>query len=145
VVPATQEHAEALAPNLRSEDVDEVWAASQSTPLEALETGLRLTNEPSSVLVDGEPIAMFGVASVITGLGAPWLLGARAIEEHRWEFLRRSRVELARIRRPFARLTNYVDARNHTHIRWLEWLGARFIHLDPSFGHENRPFWLFEL
>jgi len=147
VYPAALEDAEYLAPRLRPEDVAECQAASGQAPLEALNTALEVTRHPRALLANGQPIALFGVATVPgqPDLGAPWLLGSPEIEAHSREFLRRSREELERMRHPFTRLTNYVDARNHTHIRWLEWLGARFVHLDPTFGHEQRPFWLFEI
>jgi hypothetical protein len=129
---------------MRQADRDEVMAASGKTPLQALEIGLVESLEPYTVLEAGQPIAMFGVTRIAMGVGAPWLLGSDGVTRHWFEFARRSRDEFARIRRPWAHLTNYVSDANELHKRWLEWLGADFVELDPHYGVGRAPFWRFE-
>jgi len=134
-----------LAPVLRQADREEVMAASGKGPLEALQIGFRESLAPYTILDDDGPIAMFGVTRVASGVGAPWLLGSDGIVTHWREFARRSRAEMERVARPWARLTNYVADANTLHRRWLEWLGADFIELDPHYGVGRQPFWRFEL
>lgn len=142
IVPATQEHARQFAPLLRAADVAEVWAAGQVTPLEALERGIGAS--PGTCwagFIDGEPVAIFGVttASLLSGIGVPWMLGTDLIEKHQVTFLRHCRPIVARWREDFAVLINMVDARNTTAHRWLRWLRFELGEPQPH-GPEGLPF-----
>lgn len=141
VIPATVEHARALAPRMRAADAAEVWASGRLTPLEALERSLALSPLAWAGTVDGEPACVFGAAStsLLGGDGVPWLLGSDAIERHQRAFLRRNREYVRQMQAAFPTLRNMVDARNATSIRWLRWLGFT---IEPAvpFGPFGLPF-----
>ena len=40
-------------------------------------------------------------------------------------------------------LSNYVDAINELHIKWLKWCGFTFINKHEKYGVEQRPFYEF--
>lgn len=141
---ATLADAAALAPNLRAADVAEVAAASGSTPLEALENGVRHSDLPRVILDAQGPIAIFGAVVFDDNGASPWLLGSDRIQEHRREFLERSRHYFARLRAPFLYLANYIDERNTLHVRWIKWLGFTIAGRVPDYGAERRPFLFFE-
>jgi hypothetical protein len=66
------------------------------------------------------------------------------MERHPVPVLRYSQRYLALARAPFARLSNYVDARNHISRRWLAWLGFT---LEPPapYGVARLPFHKFHM
>lgn len=126
VVPATDEHAVALAAVMRKADIDEVWAACRFKPLEALRMSMLVSRDPSTGLADGRPVCMFGVGefgTIIAPRTQPWLLGAEELPKHARTFLRMNRSYIKRVREQYSVLENYVDARNALAIRWLKWLG----------------------
>lgn len=146
VIPATVDHARALAPRMRAADRDEVWASGGFGPLAALERSLALSPLAWTGTVDGVPACMFGAASasLLGGEGVPWLLGSDLIERHQRAFLRRNREYVRQMQAAFPVLRNMVDARNMTSIRWLRWLGFT---IGPAVrwgtaGLPFHPFWM---
>lgn len=141
VIPATVEHARALAPHMRVADAAEVWASGRLSPLEALERSLALSPLAWTGRVDGEPACLFGAASasLLGGDGVPWLLGSDLIEQYQSAFLRRNRGYIRQMQAVFPVLRNMVDARNEVSIRWLRWLGFT---IEPAvpFGPFGLPF-----
>ncbi len=144
-VPACLEHAAALAPRLRAEDVAEVLASHGHGPLEALTAALAASELAGALLVDGEVAALYGVAPVReTILGPPvagsiWLLGSDALGRHRREFLRRSRLVVAEALERYPLLFNFVDARYTAALRWAAWLGFEVLPAQPH-GVAGLPF-----
>lgn len=133
-----------LAEHLRPEDRREIYAYSGRGALEALEGGFQNSLVPWTATADSAPCAMFGVVpagEVLTG--AIWLLGTPDIERIKVPFIRGSKVWLETVHQPFDLTFNLVDARNKLHIRWLRWLGYRFLRLHEEFGVEKRPFYEF--
>ena len=111
----------------------------------ALEESVALSRVCRTILLDGEPAAIFGAApSSEEDSGIAWLLGTDAIDAHTRAFWLASREGLALLFTWFARLFNYVDARNQTSLRWLKRLGAEVAAPVP-FGVEAQPFHYFEL
>lgn len=146
VIPATPEHAADLAPRLRHADADEVWASGRYRPAEALRLSLGLSLMAWTGLVDDVPMCIFGVSpvSLMSGHGAPWMLGAEGLERHAVPFLRRNRAYVAEMLALCPRLENHVDARNALSIRWLRWLGFT-IHPAAPFGPFGVPFHRFTM
>lgn len=144
IIPAIYEHIAPIAIHMRQADRDEVFAASGSTPFEALERSLSKSTLARTALVDGVPSVMFGVGdiNILAGVGAPWLLGTDAVEQNYIAFLRGSVEWRDQLLQRYSVLKNFVDVRNRASIRWLRWLG--FTLSDPMAyrGHEFR---LFEL
>lgn len=146
VVPATLDHAASLASRMRRADAEEVWASGRLRPEDALRVSLALSLKAWTGVVDGVPMCMFGAAplSLMSGYGAPWLLGAEGLEQHTVAFLRRNRAYVADMKALFPRLENWVDARNAASIRWLRWLGFT-IHPAAPWGTHGLPFHRFTM
>ena len=145
IAATTPEHVAFIAPRLRQRDCDEIWSAVGTDPRTALEESIALSSIHRTILLDGEPAAIFGAApSNEDNCGVAWLLGTDAIDTHARAFWLASREGLALLFTWFARLFNYVDARNQTSLRWLKRLGAEVAAPVP-FGVEARPFHYFEL
>lgn len=146
VLPATYQHAEMLAENLRADDAAEVMAAAGATPLEATIGSLMVSTVAWTCLKDGRPIAMFGAAPLVYGVtscGSAWLLGSDEIDTVKREAWVHSRAYVPRLHDYFQTLTAYVDVRNKTSIQWMTRLGYRAMSFHPEFGIEKRPFVLF--
>lgn len=145
VIPATDEHAVELAPNMREADQKEIWASSRMLPLEALRRSMDVSPAPMTGLVDGEVVCMFGIgqASLVnTGNGVPWLLASGKMNRHARAFFKLSREYIESAKKDYHLLVNRVDARNKASIRWLRWLGFTLDEPRP-FGYDDIPFHLF--
>lgn len=146
IVAGTWEHLGAVAHGMRKADRDEVWAASHSSPYEALAHAMDTSTQVWTGMIDDRPICMFGVApvSLLGGIGIPWMLGTDDIERHQLIFLRRCRPVVAEMLTLYNHLVNLVDERNTTSQRWLKWLGFT-LHDPQPHGPDAMPFRLFEL
>ncbi len=144
IVPARPCHLRRLAEVMRQADKDEVAAATGKTPLAALSASFRRSTLCMVALIDGKPEVIFGAGdlSILTGTGAPWLLGSDAIFDHRREFLRQSVNWRAQLLQRYSVLRNVVDCRNAAAVRWLRWLGFRF---SEPFIYRGHDFMAFEL
>lgn len=140
ILPARQAHVEALVPWVRGEIVAEV-EASGFTSLEALELGLEVSTEAWVALLEGEVVAIWGVAPVPgePHLHSVWMLNSHLVEARPRLFLRACRAEVARLLETYPALCNLVDDRYTRALRWAEWLG--FCVGEPvPFGPEGVPF-----
>ena len=146
IIPADESHIASILQTFRQADRDEVWASSLLTPSEALHVSLSLSAVSWSMTVDGVPFCMFGVAAASPGCrhGIPWLLGGNQIEENAFAFARISKRGLKNVLRHYQMLSNVIDARNETAIRWLKWLGFSILPATP-YGPFNLPFHPFEM
>lgn len=144
IVPARPGHIGEIARRMRRADREEVFAASGRSPISALSFSYRHSSLTWTALFDGRPEVMWGVGdiNILTGIGAPWLLGTDAVEENFRAFLRISRDWPAQLLSRYRLLRNVVDARNAVSLRWLEWLGFRLFEPVEINGH---PFRLFEM
>jgi hypothetical protein len=96
-------------------------------------------------LVDGAPVCMFGVSpSVLQGVGMPWMIGTTSLERHAMAFLRQCRPYLEEMSTEYVFLSNFVDVRNMTAIRWLKWLGFKLDKPQPT-GPFGLPFHRFQM
>ncbi|HJU38190.1 MAG TPA: hypothetical protein VJ724_01360 [Tahibacter sp.] len=146
VVPATAEHAAAVAAQAREADIAELWAVAHVTPAEAIRQGLALSGDARAALFDGVPACVFGVSTIaeFPGRAVPWMVGTAALERHQSAFLRRCRPVVLDWASRYDLLVNWVDARNLTAIRWLQWLG--FVIGDPMpYGVDGLSFRPFEM
>lgn len=134
------EHIEPIAANMRLDDVREIWAAGQRTPLVSLKMSVALGRHKTIMLAD-KPVGMFGVTplSCIGRHGSPWLLGTDELARHSRSFLKGCLRHFPEVTNGFEFLENYVDARNTVSIRWLKWLG--FVIMEPEpYGPFKLPF-----
>ncbi|WP_286952881.1 MULTISPECIES: hypothetical protein [Aminobacterium] len=136
-----------IADDMRSFDVAEVWAASKSSPIEAVEKGFR-SSAPFlwTGAWSGTPVFMGGCVSldIVGGVGTPWLLGTEKIRECPIQFARMTKEIVFYLASQYQFLFNYVDARNLTSIRWLKFLGFT-IHEARPYGALGLPFHRFEM
>ena len=145
IVPTTVPHIEELAETMRQCDVDEVWASSHTTPLEALQRGVQFSQEPFTGLMDGKVVCIFGVSQIspLSEEARPWLLASDLIDETAHTFLRVNRVYIREIKKKYPFLQNWVDCRNEKAIRWVKWLGFKFDKPAP-YGPDGLDFMRFE-
>lgn len=137
-----------MAPNLRVADFEELRASvgPSMDPEEVLLAGIKESDDPRTVELDGEPIAIFGVVDSheeIPKVGHVWMLGTNQIKDIRNQFLRRCKEQLSEQEKPYEVLTNFVDARNKVHIKWLRWMGFTIIREVENYGAEGRTFYEF--
>jgi len=118
-----------------------VRASCGLEPLPALELSVEVSKVVCrAMLFEGEVGALFGLAPTDHPLiGCAWLLGSDLIARHPSAFWRTSQREVLSLLEHRPVLTNWVDQRNETSLRWLERLGAHFGQAQP-FGVEGRPF-----
>lgn len=131
---ATLEHALYIAENMRQQDVIELKKLD-STPLGALTDGL-VGQECFTLLVDEQPIMMFGMKEHGFDSAIIWALGTDEVLKHKKEFLIQSIRWRDTYLKEYSTLFNHVDVENKISIRWLKWLGATFG--KPYFLGQNK-------
>lgn len=144
-VPADESHVAAIAANARAQDVAEVWASNRYTMAEALRAGLKVSSRAWTATVDGEPVAMVGVApyDAISGIGIAWMLGTSTLDTAggRRAVMRCTKPVLDTMRDLYpGMLFNVVDASSRRAIRFLQWAGFQFHPWVPVNGHRFYPF-----
>ena len=146
IVPAGMDHIASIAARMREADRTEVWASSRSTPHNSLMISLQNSRWAMTALVDGQPEVMWGVAdlNILTGTGAPWLLGTDAVEANYRLFLRHSLQWKEKLSEQYQVLMNFVHDENEVSKRWLKWLG--FTLSEPfELGLDGELFRMFEM
>jgi hypothetical protein len=147
--PALPADVEVLARELRAGDRAELVASTGADdPRAAIAESLHISVAPLAATDEaGGLVALFGIAplgTILTPLGAPWLLGTDRVSRHAGILIKLSREYVARWQEQFPLLANFVDARNKASIRYLERVGFKF---DPPapFGAQGLPFHRFHL
>lgn len=133
-----------IAERMRKEDVEEVKARSNHEPLTAMTNGY-IASIPAFTVVKNHtiPVAMFGSIpdKTLSVSGCIiWMLGTDEIWDIRFQFLRESQMWVSAISRDYDLAYNLIDKRNKLHIRWLRWLGFKFVREIPEYGHQSLPF-----
>lgn len=140
-MPVTKAHVASVASRMRACDRREIWASSRSAPLASLRRGVSSSVMTYTGLVEGRPVCILGVApaSLLSGVGTPWMLATAGLERAARPMLRLSLPIVEVMNETFPVLVNFVDARNVKTVRWLEWLGFT---VDPAAPHgaEGLPF-----
>lgn len=141
LVPALPEHVALLAPRVREADRQELWASGRITPAAALAIGVSSSSSSWAGFIGDELVCLFGVvpASLVTGIGVPWMIGSDAVVRHQFTFLRQSRPCVGRMRAVYDVLVNWVDDRNVVAQRWLRWLGFE-VEAPRPHGPDGIPF-----
>lgn len=126
VVRSTRDHITTLAPKLRKYDRMEIGAFFV-TAEEALLNGFENDDVTYTALdLKGEPFSMFGVGTQ-NNIPYIWLLGTKGIEENALTFARQSKNLLPQLIKPYGVVTNLVYKDYTASVKWLKWLGAKFI------------------
>lgn len=145
--PATLADAKRVAERLREADRQEVLAAGGVDPRIVL---------PSYVLEGREVyaagLAEDGLAEILWGVdpipycdnaAVVWMLSTDRLYDYPVEFVVRAKEGFEQLHQRFELLTNFIDARNERHIKWLKWLGFKFLRRIERFGVQSLPFYEF--
>lgn len=131
-----------LAPRLRKADLDSILAAGSPSAEKSLNDGLAF----SDLCLTGtdkldNPVLMFGtVPYTDTTMAQVWLMASDEIDNH-WRSLNRLAAEyLVVVHQKYHILSNAIDCRNATHLRWLRWRGFHSIREVPGYGPGHLPF-----
>ena len=138
---------ESVANKLRPEDTNTIRWMTDLDNKEGLKTTCNASLESYTIVIDGIPEGMFGVAGK-DDIGQPWLLMSDWIERYphlRREFLLECKKVIIDIKPRYKKLFNFVSKEHTEHIKWLEWLGFKVKDLYPEFGPHKKPFYYFEM
>lgn len=129
---------------LRAADLAEVRSRG-SDPVEAVIKGYVYGDRCVTILAGGEPICVYGAVS--TGQSpksaSVWMLGTDGVYANRRDFIKDSRERVHDLIRDYELVWNYVDSRNHLHVRWLRWLGFTFIRSTTELSVDGTPYYEF--
>lgn len=144
VLPLTAADIDAILPDIRQADRDEIEGALHIPMRQALADALADHCKASKIVVDGAVVAVFGDSTHSAEIGVPWLISTRHVERFPRAFLQVCKPEVAEMLTRHPLLLNYVDARNQAAIRWLRWLGFAFCEPEPygPDGHLFHCFWM---
>jgi len=143
IIPATIEHCHQMAPHMRKDDVDEIWALCAMKPLEALLYSVQDSKEAfTAVLPDNEvPVLMFGLggkANVLDKRRSIWLLGTPQISKIKRQFIKESE-EYFKTLAAGETVYNYVMPQNRASLSWLKMLGFSIMEAKP-YGWLGKPY-----
>lgn len=119
-----------FAEDMREADRRELKRWSGNTPEWEL---VNAVNQSDVLFVgclrDGTLLSMFGgkAANVIDETGVIWELSTNAVNRHKLEFAKGSRIGFDMVCRALPHVGefhNFVDAEYESAIRWIEWLGG---------------------
>jgi len=132
---------EEIAKDMRQSDVEEVWASSHHTPLEALTKGWHASDYHAVAVCDGEPLVMFGLVKcdILSGSGSIWMLGSNRSLKYRKEFMVRTPLVIDEMLRICSHLSNRVHGKNVDSIKWLRRLGFTIDDPEP-YGPDSELF-----
>jgi len=133
ITDATLEDAMLMAHDVREVDVQEIWAANRSKPLEALVGCVRNSEHSRTGRANGEIVCMFGTmrSNLMGTKGIIWMLGTDLLKKYAVRFLRENKNEIVKISSEFSIVENYCDTRNTATLRWLKWLGFTIEEAEP--------------
>lgn len=131
-----------LAPRLRKADLDSILAAGSPSAEHSLATGIALSDLCLTAADEFDnPVFMFGTVPYTDAtIAQVWLMASDDIDNH-WRSLNRLAAEyLVVFHQKYHILSNAIDCRNTTHLRWLRWRGFHFIREVPGYGPGHLPF-----
>lgn len=146
IVPATDRHFADVAADLRPDEREQIWSAWRFTPEVAGENCRALSPDALAAVVDGETMAVFGIAplSPLLGIGVPWIATTAVVERHPKTFYRLSRQFLERFRARWPHLIGAISARHTRSLAWARHLGFKVLDAVP-YGPDGAPFHRVEL
>jgi hypothetical protein len=134
-----------LAETLREADREEVMASAGVAPLKALDSSLLASQAAWTLLIEGRPSAMWGVApSHSPEMGVAWMLASDEIYQSPRKVWTLSKNFVAGMHELYPVLGNWVDERNKVSQRWLMRLGFLPVGVDRTFGVARIPFTKYE-
>lgn len=137
---ATHDHAEEMAPFIRQLDKIETAAYGFTTCEAALKAGVDNDDVTFTALDgDGVPFAMMGVGS-FGDANYIWLLGTDGVKDNWYNFGKASRLLLPVLLSKYDVVSNLVLKDYTDSVRWLKWLGAKFIREVNIAGYDFYEF-----
>tara|TARA_B100001013_G_scaffold147110_1_gene87110 strand:+ start:186 stop:671 length:486 start_codon:yes stop_codon:yes gene_type:complete len=138
-----------LAPMIREQDKEELLAADNKQPLEALQAPFSIKGSITYSIVEDtdnnqeEILGMFGtVPTPVKKYGVIWLLSSDRLRKYAKRFIQENEKWIKKISKTYQTVFNYVDCRNTVSQKWLEHLGFKNIETRP-YGHLNLNFSLY--
>lgn len=124
-----------VASIMSKKDAYEVLSSGGLSPLEALKFSFERSYECNTIVRNGEPMGMFGCGFGDHQLyGIPWMLTDGNFEGFKKRFLKEGRSWIEKLKNRHQILYNYVHDQNDDSIRWLQWLGFKFMRAIPNYG-----------
>jgi hypothetical protein len=146
IVPAGTHHLIAMAGNLLPDDIRELEDCYGQSAYFVLGQSFAASKLRWTAVVDGQVIAMFGVApGERAGEGRPWMIGTRFLPQHRFKFGKGCAGVIEAMLDAFPVLENIVDCRNRRAIQWLKWLNFEFDEEPVLVGRLSLPFITFRM
>lgn len=142
VRPAKPQDAYSLAPRLRKSDVNEIKAASGSTPEAALVDSFEVSDPDMIWSAEryGQVEVMFGANDINGEVGGIWMLGSDAIYQNPRNFLKHCNEYLDVMHTRYPYLTNFVSVKHRAALRWIMKLGFVAVQFIPEYGSGRQPF-----
>ena len=134
-VKVTDEIVQHVAKNMMWDHRVEIMASADLEPIEALTIGVRDSDFSAAGLIDGDPVAIYGLVrgALVGGVGVPWMLGTDGIMASPRAFMSGSRDVVKSMREISPIMSNHVQAGYVKCIRWLIWLGFT-VHEPEPYG-----------
>lgn len=132
-----------LADNLRQSDMDELAATCGLTPYEAVRLSVKASDTDflKAWFADDQLLCIAGCSPLSNTKAAPWLLATPLMEHYQISLTRYARKGVDDMLSRYDLLSNIIDARQKTSIKWLKSLGFIFVHYDDK---RQYPLWRFE-
>ncbi len=126
IVPTTAEHILHIRDNLREDDRREVEGLGL-TARQALWRSFKRSVYTRTAIIDGEPVAAWGVAGSLLGLtGQPWLLTTEGVKKvSPLKFARIYQLELKEMLKIYPKMSNFVLSDYCEAVRLLEIVGFK--------------------
>lgn len=124
---------------LRQADILELLASTGTTPSDAIDVSLEVSEIAWVIKHEGKIEGVFGLSKG-DGCGIPWLLLTDKVNEFRHAFLKYSWDVIEIMLSRYEILTNFVDSRHTEAIKWLKWLGFTFTETEWFLHDKSVPF-----
>ena len=124
---ATPADVEAVAADLRPQDLREIAATSTSDACTAVRQAFEVSRKTWAGRVDEATVCLIGICTpeLLSGRSYPWFYGTNKLLAHRSAFLRRAKPFARMMHEEAGTLVNWVDVRNRKAILWLGWMGFK--------------------
>jgi len=114
-----------LAHNMRDNDIQELCAVTDLSPLAAVKASVGLSHKDYlyAASVNGELLCIGGACDSFEQTGIPWLLATRAMHKYNKLLTKEAKRCLPLMQQKWPVLTNLIDQRSTKNIKWLLALG----------------------
>lgn len=146
MIPTVDADLKELADNIRDIDRLECKLVLNLPVEKALQLSKAQSYEVLTGRVNGDLVAVFGIASVnvLSTEATPWLLATPLIEKYAFAFSRKSKEIITKWKTRHSIMKNFVHVDNKITIRWLRWLEFEIKKPEP-YGISGELFHPFEL